>query len=183
MFSLASVLCSMVQPCPMEVRRFSLKTMSVQLGLQNQNQTPEQGQCFMPVPLLKQNSLFHDIGPMCFVQAPSLVPWMLEEVPLEVIGDRLLWITFCYDNAWGGMLWQVVIGLEFLWPLWDTLSSCYRLAAYSATIYWQDMEILKEILYFVCFGAAHLEKGLPSLDLTFCSLRLHSIDTPAQKFD
>ncbi|KAF5331753.1 hypothetical protein D9758_017192 [Tetrapyrgos nigripes] len=68
--SLASVLRSMVQPCPMEVRRFSLKTMedmllqSVQLGLQcctctqthqNQNQTPEQGQCFMPVPLLKQN--------------------------------------------------------------------------------------------------------------------------------
>ncbi|KAF5331754.1 hypothetical protein D9758_017193 [Tetrapyrgos nigripes] len=58
---------------------------------QNQNQTPEQGQCFMPVPLLKQNSLFHDIGPMSFVQAPSLVPWMLEEVPLEIIGDRLLW--------------------------------------------------------------------------------------------
>ncbi|KAF5333046.1 hypothetical protein D9758_017303 [Tetrapyrgos nigripes] len=84
--------------------------------LWNQNQTPEQGQCFMPVPLLKQ-------------------------------------------NAWGGMLWQVVIGLEFLWPLWDTLSSCYRLGVYSATIYWQDMEILKEILYFVCFGAAHLEKG------------------------
>ncbi|KAF5340502.1 hypothetical protein D9758_014541 [Tetrapyrgos nigripes] len=142
MCSLASVLRSMVQPCPME----------------NQNQTPEQGQCFMPVPLLKQNSLFHDIGPMCFVQAPSLVPWVLEEVPLKVIGDRLLWSRYGLE-AWGGMLWQVVIGLEFLWPLWDTLSSCYRLGVYSATIYWQDMEILKEILYFVCFGAAHLEKG------------------------